>query len=538
MNERVAAVGNQVKDAFNKLKETWEKQDAQLRKRILIIGLGLIALAVGLVIVLNVVGGRYVVVYEAMGNDESVRGMAALNTSGINSRVNDKGQLEVPSKDLNQAMIQLALQNIPSTTLDYSIMDNASGLTTTEYEKRKAWVQQQQNRIQDTLKTLNGVQNAIVSLNINTESNRMWDTASTRNSASVTIHMNQGYALGPGQVTAVRNIVSAGVGIDATDVSVVDQNGNLLAAAGEEYNAAASVADSFLERLNLEAEVEARLRSKALELLSGPYPNTEKLRVTCTVALDFDAMVTEIKEYQDWNGTGRGVLDEEEMDLILGMVDLIAGVVGETDNTDVPIYVDENGDGVPEAADYHHYKDYAVSYILKQIEKASPSLAGVSMGVVILDTASADTLQSIRTLLANGTSIPLENITVQNFVVPPDEVVTTPGFFENIFGNLPPLFLYIGIAVIAVILVVLILLLVLRRRGKKRKLALVAAAQEAEQAEAERIQAEIEERKRQLKNAAISEQSEDAIAGEVREFARNNPEITANLLRNWLKEGD
>ena len=58
------------------------------------------------------------------------------------------------------------------------------------------------------------------------------------------------------------------------------------------------------------------------------------------------------------------------------------------------------------------------------------------------------------------------------------------------------------------------------------------------QAEAERIQQEIEERKKQLKNAAMGEESENAITNEVREFARNNPEITANLLRNWMKEGE
>ena len=52
------------------------------------------------------------------------------------------------------------------------------------------------------------------------------------------------------------------------------------------------------------------------------------------------------------------------------------------------------------------------------------------------------------------------------------------------------------------------------------------------------VRQEIEERKRQLKDAAIGDQSENAITNEVRDFARTNPEITANLLRTWLKGGE
>ena len=30
----------------------------------------------------------------------------------------------------------------------------------------------------------------------------------------------------------------------------------------------------------------------------------------------------------------------------------------------------------------------------------------------------------------------------------------------------------------------------------------------------------------------------DAIVGEVREFAKVNPEVTASLIRSWLKDGE
>jgi flagellar biosynthesis/type III secretory pathway M-ring protein FliF/YscJ len=52
------------------------------------------------------------------------------------------------------------------------------------------------------------------------------------------------------------------------------------------------------------------------------------------------------------------------------------------------------------------------------------------------------------------------------------------------------------------------------------------------------MESEIERYKQELANAAKAavNMKDDAITGEVRQFAKDNPEITANLLRNWLKE--
>jgi flagellar biosynthesis/type III secretory pathway M-ring protein FliF/YscJ len=51
---------------------------------------------------------------------------------------------------------------------------------------------------------------------------------------------------------------------------------------------------------------------------------------------------------------------------------------------------------------------------------------------------------------------------------------------------------------------------------------------------------EIDRYKQELANAAMESvnQKENAITDEIRQFARDNPEITANLLRNWLKESE
>ncbi|MDL2327162.1 hypothetical protein LJC64_00670 [Ruminococcaceae bacterium OttesenSCG-928-A11] len=540
MNERVAQLGNQFKGAVNKITVTWKEQEPVRKRRIIILAAAVLVAAIAIVVALNMVNGRYVVLFEDVSADEVTRGIGILETleSPISARTNNKGQLMVPSKDVNRATAQLAIQGIPTTTLDYSILDAAGGLTTTENEKNWAWINQQQNRLQDTIKTYNGVQNAIVQLNIQENSNRVWDVQANQSSASVSVTMKQGYILGTGQVNGIRNLVASAVGIDPLQVTVLDSDGNALATAGVVYDAQ-SAANVVLERIGLENAAEQNLIAKAVNQLSLRYPDANDYRVACKVSLDFDAMITEAKDYQPEPGTLAGVLDEEEIDAVLGFGQYAQGVVGETDNTDVPIYVDYDGDDNADSVDFHRYRDYAVDYVLKQITKDGPSVASASISVAVNGASNADQEQSLRMLIAGATDIPIEKVTVQSYLVPDPEVPVVQPWYVGIFGeDFNPLILYIILASLIAVIVVLVVVLSLRSKAKKKRLALEIAAAEAEQEEAERIQSEIEARKNELKNAALGEQKENAITEEVREFARQNPEITANLLRNWLKDGD
>ena len=94
------------------------------------------------------------------------------------------------------------------------------------------------------------------------------------------------------------------------------------------------------------------------------------------------------------------------------------------------------------------------------------------------------------------------------------------------------------------IIVLIVVLSILRKRKKKKQQeeeeAAAAAAELAESAvqTQEEIEREIEEHKRMLQNEALanSNQKENAITQEIRDFAKENPEITAALLRSMLKE--
>ncbi len=539
MGDKLASAGDQVKQAFARLKEAWKNQEPSRKRLIVILAIAALVLAVGLVVFMNMRASRYVVLYPGLPQSESVQGLAVLQEAGMTGQINNSGELEVPSNTVNAAMAQLATAGLPSSTLKYDIFQQAGGLTTTDFEKQQYQINQMQDRLQNIIKTYEGVENAYVTLNMQDRSNRVWDAGASPNTASVKVEMKSGGVLTSGQVGGIRHLVGPAAGIDPEQVSVIDTAGVTLAAAGESYDAEYAATSQFLERQGFEAEVENRLYNKIANLLSLPYPDDNDYSIAVTAKLDWDAMITESMEYSPLEGTQNGVANHEEVQATMGTGQYAEGVVGETDNTDIPVYADLNGDGEMDAVDYYRNRDYLVSYVKQQIEKDGATLQEVSIGVMVRGELTNDARQTLRDSIAAATNVPVDKVNVQGMLdaTGGNETETQ----QNLIFGLPALFVYIAAGVLAAMIIMVIAILVARKRKQKRLLLEAEAAEAAaaaEEEEALRIQQEIEDRKRQLKDAAMGEQNENAITNEVREFARANPEITANLLRNWLREGE
>ncbi len=83
------------------------------------------------------------------------------------------------------------------------------------------------------------------------------------------------------------------------------------------------------------------------------------------------------------------------------------------------------------------------------------------------------------------------------------------------------------------LLVVVVVVILLRGKAKKKK---AAEEEAATQSLKDTQMEEIEKLKQQLKESAQEKDKESAITNEIREFAKQNPEITAGLIRTMLKE--
>ncbi|HWP51420.1 MAG TPA: flagellar basal-body MS-ring/collar protein FliF [Clostridia bacterium] len=525
----------QIKKAFTSVKEYWA-QLAPARKKLFAIITGVVlAFAVGVTVILNFSNGSYVLLYENMANAESIEVYNALQGMSIPARMTN-GEVEVPRESKEYAKAQLAMQNIPKTTLSYDIFNGGGGLTTTDFEKRQLLVQQLQNRLQDTIRQYDGIKNAYVTLSIAQESNRVWETSSPRSTGSVSIVLEPGYTLSRDQVSGIKFLVASSVGSTMTvgDVKVIDAATSISLKSREDSDM--SNADIGLERLGFEDRIESRLVEKALNVLTIAYA-PEDIRVSATVALDYNKMLTESKQYSPSTDSknNSGILSHEDQSHVSDGSSIVGGVVGEENNTDTPVYVDQDKDGTIDYINSTSSRDYAVSYITQQIEKDQAELISASLAITIKGEVDDLTKSSIIENVSKATNIQEANISVQNFMVDGGQVATEAKPSSSLLDD--PMIIIIIAALGVLLLIILIVIVILSGRSKKRRKAAESSSKAPEPIGLD-LQRDLEARKRMLLEGAELSKQENAITDEMKNFARENPEITANILRTWLKEDE
>lgn len=521
-------MGEQIKQALEKLKEFWKNLSPKLKKTTVFIASGVVAFAVIITLFLNLSGNGYTLLYPAMEQDESKEVYAILQELEIDVRLDEKGRIMVPKNQVNNATAQMAMKHYPQQTLPYTISDNGMGLTSTDAERQVRNVQQTQNRMQDTIRQFDGVKNAIVTLNLAQQSNRVWEENTQKSTGSVTLFLHPGVTLSKEQVSGIKYLIASNTGMEAGDVVVYDAGTNLSLKSTEDD------VDGLGGSLDFENQIERKLVDKAMNVLSIAL-SPEQVRVSATVVVDYKKMLSEKKEYTPSpdSKNNAGVLQHEDSTLDQSGTGVAQGIAGEEDNTDTPSYLNADGTLNEALLSRTDSKDYVVSYITEQINSDKAQLQSASMSVTLKDPIDDITKEAMLASVSKATNIPEESISIANFVLTPDLGPVDPTGGEDF--ELKSLIIPGSAALVAIIIIV-ILMAVLRSKAKRKKEAAINAEANALQEARLNMQREFEERKRQLKVTAETNSQDEQITNEVRDFAKANPEITANLLRVWLKE--
>ena len=96
---------------------------------------------------------------------------------------------------------------------------------------------------------------------------------------------------------------------------------------------------------------------------------------------------------------------------------------------------------------------------------------------------------------------------------------------------------------LVLIIILIPAIIIAKKRKKKKKDGMEEYLQQIEDeraAEQLQLQQEIDRYKKELADLAMgdADPKDEAILKEVRNFAKANPKVTANLLRSWIKDGD
>lgn len=506
------------------------KNFAKEKKWLVGIIIAAVIIALIIAVVINVQKGDYEVLFPGMSQEENAEIYAVLKSRDVKAQRNADGEVMVPSKEAGDIMLDMSMLGYPKTTLPFDIFSDNTGFTTTEFEKKQYLLLNLQDRIERTLKDMSGIKNAIVTLNVASDDTYVWEDEESDSTGSVSITMQPGTELSEEKVSAIKNLIADSVPkLLPENVTVV--NADTL----QEFASVDSVSEGLdgIERLDFESKVENKLEKKIGNVLSLGY-GSQEYRVSATVVIDYDKMITEDLKYVP-EADGKGVVEHsQESGTGNGNTNAAGGVAGEENNTDTPNYTAEDGANANGSqGTYSRNMDYVISYIKKQIEKDDVKLQKATVAIAVKEAnMTAAKRQQIVDAASKAANIAPEDIVVTGFEAMQNKPAReTSTAIEGFFDKVDPKIL-IGAAAAAVLLIILIVVLLHRRRVR------IEEEEDAIFAEEDQATNEILERAENdaVQNYMHTEKRQQSPSEEVKQFAKENPEIIATMISSWLKE--
>ncbi len=487
--------------------------------------------------------GNYVTLFPGISKEENNEILAVLNGRGITARRNSEGEVTVPENQLGDIMLEMSELGYPKTALPFDIFSDNMGFTTTEFEKKQYLLLNLQDRMERTLKDMTGIKNAIVTLNVTDDSNYVWDEQGADSTGSVSLTMMPSYELSPEKVAAIKKLIANSV------PKLLPENVTVVNADTMQEMVSDSVGDAGgygLGRLDFEEKVEERLADKIMNVLTLAYPPSQ-IRVSATVVIDYDRMITEDLQYEPQDN-GQGVVDKfKEGQTVNGSGGGAGGVAGEENNTDIPTYgAAGNGGFNQSGGEYYRDVDYLVGYIKKQIEKDNVKLQKATVAITVNDNNLTEAKkQQLIDAASKAANILPEDIVVSSFQQIETEKAAEPvtpvvPVQAPVLAGVDYRLLVAGGVAILLILLILMSLFSHRRRKKQQKedkeLFEAFDGENEETAEVTAGRAAEEAVQNDIKKPYVKVGDPDDPVDQVRSFAEMNPEIIASMISTWLKE--
>lgn len=521
---------DQLKNIWSNITEFWGKLSSKMKK-LIIGGLGAVVIvAIILTLILN--KKDYVVLFRNIDQEESVEVLQQLQENSVDYKYENDGTILIPESQESILRMQLAQSGHPRTGTNYDVFTQNIDFMTTDYEKRKYEVFQLQERIQDSIKTIAGVKDVIVTINIPEQKSFAWESNKEESTASVKINLNSGYSLTPSQTNGIMQLVIKSVeGLKEENVAIIDTEGNSLVSSSEMKQT-----NTIKLKLEIEKEFEDETVNDVTEFLAKIYgPENVKVSAKCTI--NFDKKISEILQYLPDEETKQGVVGETKTDReVTGPGETTGGVAGTETNSEVPTYP-----GVVIEGENIYFKDsssisYLVSQLKEQIEHNPGKIEELTVAAVINKASMRDEeLEEVKELIAFSAGISTEDIALHNMIffdpdVPSIPVITNPDASNAVL--LSDILIYGGIALATIAILIFVISLIIRKNGKKKAKnnpkSVIAEMAPTSDFSWSDIQDEIK----------VQETQEQVIKKQLKDFTTANPEIAAQLIRTWLKGDD
>ena len=188
-------------DLFKQIKEYWDKLSKKAKTYIIIGIPSILVISIVATVILNI--KNYEVLYSGLSSTEQAQIVSRLGELGVDFDTKAGGIILVPGKKAAELKMQLSSEGYPKSTLTYDLFTSSSDFMTTDFDERYL-IFQLQDRLQESIKTLSGVKNAIVTLSIADESSYVLETERVPSTASIIIDLEPSVDLTPRQIKGIE----------------------------------------------------------------------------------------------------------------------------------------------------------------------------------------------------------------------------------------------------------------------------------------------------------------------------------------------
>lgn len=500
----------------------------------------------------------YAVLFSSLEDRDAGAIVQVLQTQNVPYRLGEGGTILVPAQSVHELRLRMATEGLPKGALvGFEVMENQK-LGVSQFHEQVNYQRALEGELSRTIQSLNAVSAARVHLAIPKQTGFLRDQQ--KPSASVLLTLYPGRYLTPEQVAGIVHLISSSLPRLTDDrVSVVDQNGNLLTNKPSEEE----------ERGKLDAQQLAWTREiedgyiKRIENILEPIVGKGNFKAQATADVDFNH-IEETSELYKPNPVPEQAIRSQQTSETITRYDYARGVPGAlTNQPPVPAIApitqpDANaGGGLAGAPDSQRTAtiNYELNRTLQHVKQSVGRVKRLTVAVVLNNRTEKDKngketvvpipedeLNRITGLVREAMGYNAErgdsvSVTSANFAPPLAEPETPVWKDPAVVAQGLDLAKYVALAVGLLIVYLLIIRPLIRTAFPKpepKPEELLEQQMQAAAATGEDDDEEDEDEDAIVELSGNTNMTYDQRVDHLRQLARSNPKILANIIRDWL----
>ncbi len=504
-----------------------------LPRKIALAAVAVVSIGIFAAIIIQARTADYQLLYGNLAESDAGSMIEWLKGQNIPYKLSNNGRnILIPGNDVHEARLNLAAAGLPQGGgVGFEIFDKQS-FALTDFVQKVNYSRALQGELSRTVASLGPVESARVHLVL--PEKRLFKNQQKPATASVIIKLQPGRRLKESQIEGITHLVSSAIeGLSQDNVTIVDQNGNVLTKTTDSD----MIGGLSPDMLQFQLQIEQHLEERAQALLDKALgPKNGMVRVTAS--LDF-AKTEKTEELFD---SEEPVIRSEQVSEDKSGSEIRGGVPGVESNLQGNTTAATGA--TPPSSRSQRTTNYEISKVISKTINPVGTIKKISVAVLVSDKVIAATadepekfeprkaeeLVALERMIASALGMEKARgdkieVTSMPFIEPPAVEEVDGLTADTLYQYMP--FIKYGLLLVSGLAVYFLMVrpLIKTLRGEVTEHYKTVEAMEAEALEKEEAAEEKE----------LKELAQDPLL-RVKKSVEKNPVFTAHVIKNWIAE--